>query len=305
MTTPVVTIFVRHSEDCKYAGDEFAKRCSCRKHLRWTQDSKQYRRTAGTRSWAEAEQVKRDIEDRLTGRTAPAETPGVKNIRSAIKGFIADKRVENLSPDLVKKYERELGRLTSFCEGRGAYTLAGINCELITRFCSDWTELYPSANTRNKLAERYKSFLKFCRVAGWLSDVPAWPKMKAEQIPTLPLISDDYDRLMDAVYVVVKAPENHLVENQGHVYWHKRVLGLFLLMRHSGLSIQNALTLPHPALIKDASGHRVVTQRTKTGTDVSVLLPPDVAEELLAVPNDNENYFFWSGKGSPKSIYGN
>ena len=40
MSTPLITIFVRHStidgKPCKYAGDEFSKRCDCRKHLRWT-----------------------------------------------------------------------------------------------------------------------------------------------------------------------------------------------------------------------------------------------------------------------------
>jgi len=56
MNAPLITIFVRHSADCKYAGDEFCKRCNCRKHLRWTQDGKQYRRKAGTRSWQEAEE---------------------------------------------------------------------------------------------------------------------------------------------------------------------------------------------------------------------------------------------------------
>jgi integrase/recombinase XerD len=305
-TTPTITIFVRHSKGCRYAGDEFAKRCDCRKWLRWTASGEpRQRRPANTRSWAEAEQVKRDIEDQLTGRTVVPDTPGVKNTRAAIEVFIADKKVENLSSDLIRKYERELGRLASFCEGRGVYTLAGINRELITRFCSDWKDLYPSSLTRNKLAERYKSFLKFCRVAGWLVDVPIWPKMKAEEVPTLPLTTDEYERLLDAVYVVVKAPQNHMVENQSQEYWIKRVRGLFLLMRSSGLSIQDALTLPRSALIHDATGHRVVTQRTKTGTDVSVLLPPNIAAELLAVPNDNNRFFFWSGVGSPKSISGN
>jgi integrase/recombinase XerD len=51
MNAPLVTVFVRHSPGCKYVGDEFCKRCNCRKHLRWTQDGKQYRRMAGTRSW--------------------------------------------------------------------------------------------------------------------------------------------------------------------------------------------------------------------------------------------------------------
>ncbi|GEM_PF-1363765 len=178
------------------------------------------------------------------------DTSGVKNMRAAVEVFIADKKVENLSSDLIRKYERELGRLASFCEGRGVYTLAGINRELITRFCSDWNELYPSAITRNKLAERYKSFLRFCRVAGWLPDVPAWPKMPAAGAPTLPLSEAEYSRLLDSAYVVVRSPQNAAEDNKSYEYWCERVRGLFILMRHSGLPIQDALTLPRTALIQ-------------------------------------------------------
>ncbi len=92
MTTPLITIFVRHSVDCKYAGDEFCKRCNCRKHLRWTQDGKQYRRKAGTRSWQEAEEQKRRLEDELTGR-APAETKDARMpVSTAIEKFMQAKR---------------------------------------------------------------------------------------------------------------------------------------------------------------------------------------------------------------------
>ena len=48
--------------------------------------------------------------------------------------------------------------------------------------------------------------------------------------------------------------------------------------------------------------HRVVTARQKTGVDVSVPLPPDVAQELLKVANGNPEYIFWSGKGEEESI---
>ena len=63
----LITIFVRHSADCKYAGGEFCKRCSCRKHLRWSQVGKQHRKKAGSRSWTGAEQAKRRLEDQLAG----------------------------------------------------------------------------------------------------------------------------------------------------------------------------------------------------------------------------------------------
>jgi len=38
-----------------------------------------------------------------------------------------------------------------------------------------------------------------------------------------------------------------------------------------------------------------VTSRQKTGTHVSVPLPPAVAREVLAVPNENARYLFWDG----------
>jgi hypothetical protein len=49
MDAPVITIFVRHSADYKYHGDEFIKRCQCKKHRRWTMRSKEYRKKTGAR----------------------------------------------------------------------------------------------------------------------------------------------------------------------------------------------------------------------------------------------------------------
>jgi len=31
MEAPLITIFVRHSKECKYVGDEFCKRCQMQK----------------------------------------------------------------------------------------------------------------------------------------------------------------------------------------------------------------------------------------------------------------------------------
>ena len=304
-TTPTITIYVRHSAGCKYEGDEFAKRCDCRKWLRWTQDGTRQRRKADTRSWAEAERVKRDTEDELTGKASASEALGTKNIRAAIEVFIADKTVENLSPDLITKYTLHLGRLASFCEGRGVYTVGGIDRELITGFCSGWPAQYPSTITRAKLRERYKSFMNYCFEAQWLARVPAWPKIKMDAPPTMPLTAKEYERLLDAVFVIVKAPVDAVVPNQTYEYWTKRVRGLFLLMRYSGLAIMDALTLKRAELIERGGVYRVTTSRQKTGVDVSVPIPPEIAEELLAIPNDNKSYFFWSGKGTRKAIVGN
>ena len=170
-TAPVITIFVRHSAGCKYAGDEFTKRCNCRKHLRWTQGGVQQRRQAGTRSWEEAEKVKRDLEDRLSGK-APAPEQDARLISEAVAVFLEDKKVQGVTKSVIDKYTRLLRRLRDYCEGRGVYTVQGITRDTLTGFCSTWETLYPSSITRAKLRERLRSFLRYCYEAQWLARVP-------------------------------------------------------------------------------------------------------------------------------------
>src|SRR5258708_2467754 len=95
--TPLITTFVRHTPGCKYAGDEFCKRCNCRKHFRWTQNGKQYRRKANTRSWEEAEREKRRLEDQLAGHK-PAEDGHGMSVEKAVEVFIQAKRNDGLEP---------------------------------------------------------------------------------------------------------------------------------------------------------------------------------------------------------------
>jgi integrase/recombinase XerD len=64
--------FFRHSATCKYSGAEFSRRCNCRKHFRWTLNGTQYRRKAGTGSWEEAEEIKRQLQDVLAGHLPEA-----------------------------------------------------------------------------------------------------------------------------------------------------------------------------------------------------------------------------------------
>src|ERR1700756_4964615 len=119
MSTPIITIFVRHStindKPCKYAGDEFSRRCNCRKHFRWTQNGVQYRRKAGTRSWEEAEEIKRQLQDQLAGRTSEARPEdNVRAVSEAVDLFIKDKKVQGVTPGVIKKYTLELERLSKY-----------------------------------------------------------------------------------------------------------------------------------------------------------------------------------------------
>jgi len=79
-------------------------------------------------------------------------------------------------------------------------------------------------------------------------------------------------------------------------------------MRWSGLAIRDAVTLRRDEIIHDRAKklYRIVTARQKTGTHVSVPLPPAVAKEILAVLNGNDTYIFWStGTGKEQSAVTN
>jgi integrase len=312
MSMPVITIFVRHSasakdgKPCKYADDEFSRRCNCRKHFRWTQNGTQYRRQAGTRSWEEAEDRKRDLQDQLAGRTPESKPEDkIKPVREAIALFIQDKTTEGVTTGVIGKYALELRRLQSYCERHGAYTVQGITRELLTGFCGTWEALYPSSCTRSKVRERARTFLRYCYESQWLPQIPPMPKIKVEMRPRMPLTDGEYARLLDALYVANPRRWDGKTSTQGlTVEMRLRIRALIQLMRYSGLSIQDAVTLPRKEILKDASSglYRVATVREKTGTPVSVLLPPAVSQEILSLPNVNPDYLFWTGEGTAETI---
>jgi integrase/recombinase XerD len=290
--SPIVTIYVRHKQGCKYEGDEFTKRCQCRKHFRWTQDGKQYRQTAGTRSWEEAEEIKRDLEAQLSGK-APA-TDERKTIAQAIEVFTQDKKNQEVTAKVLAKYARELARLQSYCEGRGVFMVTGLTKELLTGYAATWPDLYPASSTRSRVRDRLSTFLRYCYQAEWLPRIPKLSPVKVEQVPTMPLTAEEYAKLLDTTYATFADEPTRGT----------RVRALIQLMRYSGLAIRDALTLKRADITHDTSAglYSVTTARQKTGVHVSVPIPPNVAQEILAVANGNTTYVFWSGNGDGESV---
>jgi integrase/recombinase XerD len=290
---PVIVIFVRHGAGCKYRDDETWKRCNCRKHFRWTHGGKQYRRSAKTRSWSQAETNKRALEAKFTGKPVDdvrLQAESHKTIEQAVKLFVKDRRNEGRGADVIKKYERELDRLRGFMERRSKFFPAEIESEDLTEFISDWKDLYPSSVTRNRVLTRLRAFLKYCYNRKWTERIPHTVAIKPKKSDTLPLEPTQYSKLLETVPTVFSGEKA------------QRARALVELMRWSGLAIRDAVTLERDEIEKDSKGYRVVTRRTKTDTHVNVRIPPDVAEEILAVANGNPRYLFWnSGQGTERT----
>jgi site-specific recombinase XerD len=295
---PNITIFVRHGADCKYRDDEGWQKCKCRKHFRWTQGGKQYRRSAKTRSWEQAKANMRLLEAKFSaasgrhGGDVRIQAEGRKTIERAVQLFVKDRRNEGRGPDVIAKYERELGRLEAFMSRRSKFFPAEIDADDLTEFISDWTTLYPSSVTRNRVLTRLRAFLKYCYNRKWTERIPQTVAIKPKKSDTVPLEPGEYSKFL-ATIPKVFSPEK---ATKAHA--------LIQLMRWSGLAIRDAVTLERDEIEKDSKGnYRVVTQRTKTETHVNVQIPPDVAEEVLAVANGNPRYLFWnSGQGKERTI---
>ena len=304
----VVTIFVRHQGGCRLEGKNFARGCECPKWLRWSVDGKQYRQTTGTRSWERAEEIRKETEKELRAGREPLNVGPEEERRTlerAYRLFLSEKDTEGVSRDVYKKYDREIGRFVKFCEGHGKFYPSDINKELMTEFRAGWEADYPSSATRQMVQARLKQFLRYCQEAGWMHRVPKFKAIKVDVAPTMPLTKEEYQQLLDSIPSLFAVVQNG--KRTFDVEKASRVRALIQLMRHTGLAIRDAVTLERSELIEDKGKGiwRVATSRQKTGTPVSVPLPPLIANELIKVLNGNPKYVFWSGGGLEQSAVTN
>ncbi len=280
MSTPVITIIARHSKKCRYyrGGDEKIQNCKCRKHLRWSLGGKQFRKPAGTRSWAEAEKAKDRLESQLGGSpdAAPVVAPDKQTIRAAKDIFIQAKEVRRISDGAVQRYRSELTRFVTFCEKAGVFTVEAINMVLILNYKATWPTIYKSSTTQLIVQKRLSGFLHFCKDAGWLKSIPKLDPVKVSAPPTLPLTESEYKRLLKVLH---PGPVRAVVQ----------------LMRWSGLAVRDASCLRSEGLLKSSTGlYRVNTARQKTGVFVYVPIPAHIAEEILEAANKGADYLFWT-----------
>jgi integrase/recombinase XerD len=304
-TIPSIDIFVRHSAACLRRDDPEYKKCNCPKHLRYTHNGKQQRQSAKTRSWKIAEERRRKIEAQFEAAdpTKPisavtVEAKGGTTIDQAIDLFVSDKRSQGVNAEVLKKYERELSRLKEFMAKRSKFFPHEIGVSDLTEFRAGWIDLYPSSTTRSKVQERLRGFLRYCLASNFITRIPILSSIQVKTPPTLPLTDAQYKKLLKVI------PEEFSGTKA------KRVHAFVRIMRHSGLAIRDTVTLERTELRHDKHKglYRIVTSRQKTGTHVSVLIPPDVAKEALSVMKLNESpkYIFWnSGTGTERTVVTN
>jgi integrase/recombinase XerD len=277
-----VNIFTRHRLNCQHKAKESFNRCYCPKFAQWSDNGRVNRQTLKTDSFDVATRKAYELQALVDAGKNPS-AQGV-TVKQAVESYIADKEAQRLSPETISKLELIFEKsLLPFCEKESVATLDQITLPLLQQWRSTWTDKSLAAS---KKQERVRGFFKWTVGLGWLKQNPAvgLSRIKVTQTPTSWFTPEQFEK-------IEKTAQQERFGEKLHA--------LILLMRWSGLAIRDAVTLERSRLHQDDDS--LFLYRAKTGTPVSVTLPPEVAAKLRAVVNENNQYFFWSGRGTPKS----
>src|SRR6185437_2657570 len=290
---PVITIFVRHSPSCKYVGDEFCKRCDCKKHLRWTRNGKQYRRKTGTRTWAEAERKRRELEDLLTGKTPKIEAAKRITVEKAVETFMQAKRNDGLEPPSLKKLQKSCDRILEFSEKGGLYYLSDVNLTHISTW--PWDKHFQTTHSLRNNQSRVKSFFRYFDKAGIIEDpTKAWPTIKGKTAQVSGFEKEEYKKILAAIS---KCGWSEEMQRKMHA--------LVQVMRYAGLAILDASCLERAQILHTGKDVYRIRLRSRQKTSkrahlqsIDNAIPPAVGRELMKVLNGNPRYVFWNYAGN-------
>jgi integrase/recombinase XerD len=280
-----LSLYRLHSRDCPHrAKGRRWTRCNC---AVWTQGSlagRWVKMSLKTRNWAAAAKVIHNWE--ASGKIGE-EPPDIPTIKKAVEKYLGDAEARHLAAETVRK-RRELleGKLLPFCETHGYDILKHLDVDVLRKFRASWP--YAPLSARKRL-EYLRSFFRFCQDSGWVDRNPAMAvkSSKVEQNPTLPFSDGEVSRVLVAARALT-----------GFGRYGPKIEPMVLLLRYSGLRIQDAACLERARLVDD----KLFLYQQKTGTPVYCPLPPHVVERMTTVKNDNDQFFFYDGTSQRQSM---
>lgn len=282
----MLTIYRRHVKTCNHRleGRKY-RRCRCPIWADGFLGREEIRESLNTRDWEKAQGIIREWEAQSL-RTPEPEPAEPTTVGGAWDRFIADSKARGLREPTIRKYEHLKRQTEEFARAQGLRYIAELNVDNLTLFRATW----PNSNlSALKKLELLRTFFRFCGDRNWVRDNPA-RKIKNPRIadrPTLPFTCDEQLEILKAV-----EPLRHSLTRS-----HRRLRGLVLLLRYSGLRISDAVTLSRGRI----DGDRLFLYTSKAGTPVYCPLPDIVTEALDVAAGSGEEHFFWTGLSKPKT----
>ncbi len=198
-------------------------------------------------------------------------------IPDACEAYLRDLQARNLRESTRQGYESLFRLLAAFARDAGLESVAAISSGDLRKWREQWT---CAPSTQGLRLARLKAFFSYAAAEGWIAESPAHNirAPKSEARPTMPLSTDEMGALLAEAE---RKPKER---------------ALLLLLRYSGLSIQDAVTLGREAIRQDGD---LVLRRAKSGELVTVALPAEVLVTLEALESTARRHYFWTGVGRP------
>jgi integrase len=286
----MLRVYARHYPPCPLR-DGNHRRCHCPKWINGTLPTGQFVRvSAKTRSWENAERKARIMEVNADP-LRPTRPDSLRiTIEEAVRDFLSDEQARQLAKTTTCQSKTLFQKqLLKWARSESLNFIDELTTVRLREFRASWKN---GALTTQRKHHRLNGFFDFCIENEWLHKNPS-KKMKPVQVspdPTDYFTPGEMEKIIDGTYAYGGWRGGRDFEHRA-----TRLRALILLMRWSGLSILDAVTLERRRLHDD----RLLLYRHKTKVPVYVPLPPDVAELLDRLPNSNSRYFFWSGNGDP------
>jgi len=188
------------------------------------------RESLKVRDWQRAQEMIREweIEDR------PGPRPVRRQLSDCWKEFLVDIEARKLHESTIRKYKLLRRQMQEYAEKNGLSFIDEFDLSTLGMFRSGWKDRPRSSA---KKLERMRAFFRFAQRRNWISNNPAID-LKAPKVtlsPTLPFNHEEMRRILEATERYKEEMPNHGVENG------RRIRGLVLLLRYSGMRIGDAV----------------------------------------------------------------
>lgn len=284
---PAVSVYARHRDMCRFAGDESYPKCDCPKWLRYSLDGRQRRENAHTRTWGLAEEKATDLQRRLDAGVSGAPVASVEKqptIAQAVETFITAKTGEGVSTGTIRKLRHQLGLFEQFMARRSKFFPAEITAPDVIEYRAGW-DSWKSGVTQQKAQQNLRGFLRSCCRANLPDLLGALKTIKLSKADKKRLKPQPFSE-KELEHLLAQVPKTFPDGDKA-----AKVTALIHCMVSTGLAIRDTVQLERENL---ADGWLRI-ERQKTGKSVRQKLDAGLARELMAVANGNPKYLFWNG----------
>jgi integrase/recombinase XerD len=288
-------LFRRHQKSCQHhgvTGWRLFTGCNCPvwidQRVVSTDGRRRDLRSLGTRDWAEALNLAKDnryarIASDVKAANDARDREARKPLDAAFDAYFIDCQARGLRESTIQVYHQARRYLMDFV---GVSRFADeLTLDTMTNFRAKLANGGLRSSTISKFFDSLKPFFHFCRRRDWMKRDPLdGLKIPRGQVqPTLPFSADEVCRIIAATDGLGTDGRTRL-----------RAKALVLTLLYSGLRISDVAGLERRRL--DATG-RLLLYQQKTTEPVTMMLNHAAAEALRALPAENEQHFFWSGRG--------